>query len=288
MKKPKRELKHWDAYFVQLLEKWLPQYNLIVLKKFSLGKMPLQADAIVIKKTDAEPLWEKHPLWKYLNEFNIVEFKSVSDPYKEYSLGKLITYGFAYQAKEKLGTESNLSLWLILPTITPTLRKSIEIQNESIIEISQGFYKTKAYFPLYIIEYEELPRKEEYYGLKLFAKQGKGEIIKEVLEWDGDERLWKEYLLIISIFYMKILKEVEKMLSQKQLKKEYSELLDRIVNTMGEDFLIDKVGEDKIINKLGKDKIINKLGKEEIIKTLGKEDIIKYLEKHGMRVIDNK
>ena len=126
MQKKKRELKHWDAHFAQLCEIWLPSFGLDVLTKFSLGKMPLQAGVVIIKKTEAEPLWLKHPLWKHLSDYNIVEFKSVSDRFEQYDLGKLITYGFAYQAKQKLSIESDLSLWLVVPVITETLIKTIE------------------------------------------------------------------------------------------------------------------------------------------------------------------
>ena len=278
MQKKKRELKHWDAHFAQLFAIWLPSFGLIVETKFSLGRMPLQADAIVIKKTDAEPLWSVHPLWKYLSDYNIVEFKSISDRFEQYDLGKLITYGFAYQERNNLSIESDLSLWLVIPKITETVVKTIEKQKETITNISQGFHKAKAYFPLYIIEYEELPIKEDYYGLKLFGREIK-DTARQVIKWEGTESLWREYIDILTIFHLETFKEVEKMLSQKEIRKGQEELLEIILQKMG------KNGYKKIINKIGEEKIINTLGKEKIINTLGKDEIIKYLETQGMKVI---
>jgi len=63
------------------------------------------------------------------------------------------------------------------------------------------------------------------------------------------------------------------MLSQRQRKKEYSEILDRIVNTMGKEFLIDKVGEDEIINKLGEDRILSAISPKKIKEWLKKHNI---------------
>lgn len=282
----KRDLLHWDTHFAETMAIWLPKYNLKVETKVKLGKMLLESDLIVIKKTDAEPLWEKHPVWKHFTDYNIIEFKSVSDKFEQYDLGKLIIYGFAYQERKKLAIDADISLWLILPEITPLLKKILNKHGEKLIKIGERLYKGKVFFPLFILEYKDLPVNTDYYGLNIFTKKIDRTTANQIIESNIDKTLLDEYIKVLGIFHLETLKEVMNMLTLKQVKKGQRELLEIIIKKIGKEGIIDIVGENELINELGKEKVIRALGKEEVIKTLGKEEVIKYLESQGMKVIE--
>ena len=70
----------WDDTFKQVMSETLSILGLTVEEDVKLGKLPLKADLVIIRSDDLAGEWQQHPLWKYCQRWNLVEFKSIADP----------------------------------------------------------------------------------------------------------------------------------------------------------------------------------------------------------------
>lgn len=57
-----------------------------------LGKLPLKADLVIISPQNQQGEWQTHPLWKFLTDQNLLEFKSIADPLKPGDFEVLLAY----------------------------------------------------------------------------------------------------------------------------------------------------------------------------------------------------
>ena len=124
-KEPK-ELIPWDPAFKELHQAILTYWHLQMIADVKLGKLHLKADMAIITPNQGFQKWKKHPLWKYVSHQNIVEFKSITDQLLRGDFEQLLAYTLLYRIKFKISYRHQLSAWLILPAITPTLRKALK------------------------------------------------------------------------------------------------------------------------------------------------------------------
>ena len=169
----------------------LRDLGLQVIEDPKLGKLPLKADLVLISPQEANGEWQQHPLWQHLTDQALVEFKSVADPLLSGDFEVLLAYTLLYRVKFKIGYDTKLSSWLILPTVNKHLRAALKNYGIKLTEILPGFWQAKTLFPLYIVAYNQLPFEMPYQTLKLFIKSGESvqEVFRDVLESEH-RKIW--------------------------------------------------------------------------------------------------
>jgi len=224
----------WDDAFKQLMRETLSTLGLSVIEDPKLGKLPLKADLVIISPADTQGEWLKHPLWQYLTDQNLLEFKSVADPLKPGDFEVLLAYTLLYRVKFKIGYEAHLSSWLVLPNLTPTLEAALSHYKIELHEIVPGFWQANTLFPLFVLAYNRLPEDVSYSQLKLFIKSGKPvqQILRGVLESE-QRQTWIEAILTVMALIHPI--DTKEVLEQMGLAAERQELRKTMLGLVKED-----------------------------------------------------
>lgn len=163
---------HWEHYFTQWCLHWLPSFGLQAEGKPQFSQLPLEADVLIIRKNKSGK-WRKHPLFQYLSEYTLFEFKSVHDSFKLHHWGKLMAYVGLTMELKKLPAEAEVGAWLIVPYINKSLSTMLNKHQITLNSPVSGVHTGHTgLFPLVIVEYNHLPLEPAYYELKTFMKQG--------------------------------------------------------------------------------------------------------------------
>ena len=170
----------WDDTFKQVMSETLTLIGLTVEEDVKLGKLPLKADLVIIRSDDLDGEWQQHPLWKYCQRWNLLEFKSVADPILFGDVETWLAYTLLYRKKFEIAYDQGLAAWLIVEYRNKQLDQALSHYQIDLQEISPGFWQAQSLFPIYIVAYRELPFELPYSTLKLFLKSGKP--VQEVFE----------------------------------------------------------------------------------------------------------
>jgi hypothetical protein len=116
----------WHAHFVMLLEERRPS-GLELVPEVVLTSEPQKADLLLIRVApNYAPSTARvlRGLWGQLSELTLLEYKSPSRPLRPGDWIRLLGYGAQYHAKHvtRLDGGAELTLVLIVPTLTPTVR----------------------------------------------------------------------------------------------------------------------------------------------------------------------
>ena len=184
----KKERTAWDDSFKNLHQAILNYWGLQMLKDVKLGKLHPEADMVIITPHQGAKRWKKHPLWQFVSTQNVIEFKSIRDRFQWGHFEKLLVYTLLYRIGYKIPYHQKLSAWLILPNITPTLKKALKHYQIVIEPVYKGLWRGDCLFPLYVVEYNHLPVETPFASLKIFMKSGKPlqEVFKSVLELEEE------------------------------------------------------------------------------------------------------
>lgn len=220
--------KHWDPYFAQWLETYLPTLGLDVHTKVELGTLPLEADVVVVQRRRGSQKWKQHPLWQHLTHHNLIEFKSVSDPVKRGHFEKLMAYMHLYTLKMNLKYNQTLSTWFVIPAINQPLKDMLKHYDIDLESLFPGVWMGKALNPFYVVEFNHLPPEIPFADLKLFMKGGepvKKAIMQRLLSPENQDVLLA-FLKMAKILHQKEIEEV--ILMHIQEDKTMHEFLDAI------------------------------------------------------------
>lgn len=221
----------WDDTFKQLMRDTLTTLGLQVIEDPKLGKLPLKADLVIISQDDIAGEWRQHPLWQHLSEQNLLEFKSISDPMQPGDFEVLLAYTLLYRVKFKVGYDSRLSSWLVVPTMNKHLNQALDHYGIELTELQPGFWSAKTLFPLFVVAYDKLPLELPYSALKLFVRSGKSvqEVFRAVLESEQRPGWVQAMLTAMDLIHPQDAKEVlEEMglaAERKELHKKMLELV---------------------------------------------------------------
>ncbi|MGE3727753.1 MAG: hypothetical protein AB7I41_19495 [Candidatus Sericytochromatia bacterium] len=221
----------WDDAFKQLMRETLSTLGLEVMEDPKLGKLPLKADLVIISPQNQQGEWQTHPLWKFLTDQNLLEFKSIADPLKPGDFEVLLAYTLLYRVKFKIGYGAHLSSWLVVPSLTPTLEQALAHYQIEIQEILPGFWQAKTLFPLYLVAYNHLPSELPYSQLKLFIKSGEPlqQIFQAVLESEQRQSWLEAMLTVMELIHpldsQEVLKKMGLAAERQELRKTMLELV---------------------------------------------------------------
>lgn len=195
---------HWDHYFSQWLAHALPRHDLVVEEKPQFSQLPLEADILIIAASQAKSAWQNHLLWRYLSPYTVIEFKSVSDPFRGHDLETLSAYVALTHRQHQLGLQTQVGGWLIVSHLNKALRQRLQKYGLVLQHIFPGFWQAETtFFPLAVVEYDQLPNTPDYFELKTFMRGGKDlqETLRMGLQQLEGSNLQNEYLTIISAIH---------------------------------------------------------------------------------------
>ncbi len=166
----------WHLAFAQLVTSRAPAC-FEVQSEVRLSIEPARADILLLRRKDV-PQDDRGAallpvLWPLLGRVTILEFKSPSrSSLRAGDLLRLFAYGFTYDSAHtsELPERADLSLVLVLPQITPTLRKEVERLGHAIDAIGGGYFRlVGAPYAAYIVVTDEVSAAEHDEFLQLFS-----------------------------------------------------------------------------------------------------------------------
>jgi hypothetical protein len=135
----------WHLAFVYMVTHGAPP-NFDVLSEVRLAIEPQRADMILLRRKDAERLDEQatvlRRLWPSLGKVTVLEYKSPTNyAFKPGDLLRLCVYGMLYDMShlDELSTRSDLTLVLVVASVTPTLRTEIDRMGAKLVSGEGGY-----------------------------------------------------------------------------------------------------------------------------------------------------
>jgi hypothetical protein len=149
----------WHPPFTGLLTERAPRW-VRVLAEVPLTQEPLRVDDLIeLLATTMRDLDDQgsvlRGLWRFVRVVALLEFKSVARPFRRGDLARLLAYGFiwyfAHQRGDSLtvegqtrrATPDDVTLVLVVPTISPTLRSELEELGLSATLATSGYFTVK-------------------------------------------------------------------------------------------------------------------------------------------------
>ena len=166
----------WHLSFVNLVQQRAPP-NFEVQSEVRLSLEPQRVDILLLRRrrvarrdAAAQVL---RTLWHRLARITIVEFKSpVRSSYRPGDLVRLWSYGGQYHAAHMrdLRTRADLTLLLVVPSITRTLRKEIARMGWTLVPLGGGYSRIDgAVYTLFVAATDEVAIAEKGDFLGIFS-----------------------------------------------------------------------------------------------------------------------
>lgn len=168
----------WHLAFANLVQERAPP-SFIVESEVRLTIEPQRADLLLIRRTDA-PRDDNagrvlHAIWPRLAKVTVVEFKSpTKSSFRRGDLIRLFGYGPLYQSAhiDDLPKRADLTLLLVVPSITPTLREEIEAMGWTMSDLGGGYRRIDgAVYDFYVAVTDDVAEAEHDEFLRLFSHQ---------------------------------------------------------------------------------------------------------------------
>ncbi len=135
----------WHLAFVYVVTHGAPP-NFEVQSEIRLTIEPQRADMLLLRRKDVERQDERATvlcgLWQWLGKVTVLEYKSpVNYAFKPGDLLRLVAYGMLYDIGhlDELPTRDDLTLVLVVASVTPTLRREIERMGATFVPIGGGY-----------------------------------------------------------------------------------------------------------------------------------------------------
>ena len=164
----------WHLSFVNLVQQRAPP-NFEVQSEVRLSLEPQRADILLLRRRGVARRDAKakvlRTVWPWLARITIVEFKSpVRSSYRPGDLVRLWSYGGQYQAAHMrdLRTRDDLTLLLVVPRLTRTLRKEIARMGWTLVPLGGGYSRIDgAVYTLFVAVTDEvtIAEKDDFLGI---------------------------------------------------------------------------------------------------------------------------
>ena len=173
----------WHLAFANLVDHRGPP-NFDVLSEVRLSIEPQRADLMLLRRLGAAREDDKaqvlRALWPRLGLVTILEYKSpVDSSFRPGDLVRLWSYGGVYHSAhyKELPTRGDLTLALVVPSITPTLRDEIAAMGWKRVALGGGYSRIDgAVYAIHVVVTDEVSTAENDEFLEMFshhrAKQG--------------------------------------------------------------------------------------------------------------------
>ena len=250
---------NWHNAFGQVLKHGWTPLGLQVIPEYEVAKNPMKVDVVVIRQGSA---LSKQALTKlpdgvrnYLNDHNLIDFKSIHESYGYDELEKTDLYAKLYREQEEIAREQ-LSVFAVSSKIPQGLLAKIP---DWIKREAKGIYQVRlSFLTIILLVPNEMEDKEANDVFELFASQ-KNYYLRSIQRMIGNP-FWQSFRGIVHIFTQRLGKELSMAgLTLEQL--EERTVLAFMEQATAEEFA--KVVE-KIPNKIDVlEKVVNQMSREE-------------------------
>ena len=168
----------WHLAFANLIQHRAPP-GFDIQTEVRLTIEPQRADMLLLRRIGAAREDEKarvlRTLWPLLGLVTILEYKSpVRGSFRPGDLIRLWSYGAVYDAAnlKELPSPSDLTLALVIPSVTPTLTKEIARMGWTLTALGGGYGRIDgAVYALYVVATDEVSQAEHDEFLELFSRR---------------------------------------------------------------------------------------------------------------------
>ncbi|MBK9264048.1 MAG: hypothetical protein IPM54_30130 [Polyangiaceae bacterium] len=171
----KRHRDLWHAPFASFLAEIAPS-NFEVMAEVWLSIAPPRADFIILRRRAkarcaAKAFWR---LWRWLGKVTVLEYKSpLKSSFRRGDLLRLVSYGAIYDARQRKKDElrcDELTLVLVVASITPTLRAEVKRMGWTLESLERGYARiTGVMYPCYVAVVNDVCQEERSEMLRLFS-----------------------------------------------------------------------------------------------------------------------
>jgi hypothetical protein len=262
----------WDAVYKQILQRFFQKRGISITTEVEVGRLPRTIDiAIVCSQEESQRLALASP-FTFFAQYNLLEFKSSSDPLTSAEYKHIIARAYLYMAEVGIDNLSRLTVCAVtagkpIKTLTQ-LPELVKFSN-----VSQALYKSE-YFPFYVLVIAELAIEEQNYPLLLFSKGRKRKaFLKELVR-----KRAMEYLRLAYQLYPEDVTEVFSM------SKDYPTLEENI------QFIIKDLGLERLLKHTHPQEIAQAIPTEQketvlrlLLEQIGSEKVESILPNDGKR-----
>ncbi len=165
----------WHVIFTALLKERAPP-GIDVIPEFVLSSEPQRADLLLLRREDVARQDERakvlRGLWPRLSNDTLVEFKSATRPPRPGDWLRLLAYGAQYHVSEfaRVPSASDLTLVLIVASLTPTLHAEAETMGWRLEDLGGGYWQSLGMvYPSYVVVIDEVAKTERDDLLGMFG-----------------------------------------------------------------------------------------------------------------------
>jgi hypothetical protein len=188
----------WHLAFVNLIQRRAPP-NFEVQSEVRLTIEPQRADMLLLRRIGIER--QDHlarvlrTLWPLLGLVTVLEYKSpVDSAFRPGDLLRLVGYGVLYDTAhlDALPKREDLTLVLVVASVTPTLRDELERMGWTLTALGGGYGRIDgAVYTTFVVITDEVTEAERDEYLRLFSHRPaeQGEATRWLQQWMRDTKM---------------------------------------------------------------------------------------------------
>jgi hypothetical protein len=188
----------WHLAFVNLIQRRAPP-NFEVQSEVRLTIEPQRADILLLRRIGLERQDHKalvlRRLWPRLGRVTVLEYKSpVDSAFRRGDLLRLVGYGVLYHTAhlDELPEREDLTLVLVVASITPTLLQDIERMGWALTPLDDGYARIDGLmYTTHIVVIDEVTEAERDEYLRLFSHKPAfpGEATRWLRQWMRETKM---------------------------------------------------------------------------------------------------
>ena len=211
----------WHLAFVTLIQRRAPP-NFEVQSEVRLSIEPQRADMLLLRRIGVEQQDEQalvlRMLWPRLGLVTVLEYKSpVDSAFRRGDLLRLVGYGVLYDTAhlDVLPKREDLTLVLVVASVTPTLREEIARMGWTLTPLGGGYGQIDgAVYTTFVVITDEVTEAEQDQYLRLFSHLSaeQGEATRWLQQWMKETKMKQPDMEELPEFEEMFKKSIEKTL----------------------------------------------------------------------------
>jgi hypothetical protein len=281
----------WHPAFAELLNLLLRDYYEIHTE-VPVSELPRAGDVLLVRRHGLpSPPFEA--LWSHLREWNVIEFKGMTDHAEAADLEMLVHVGSGItarinerrrEAKEPPLTNNLVAFWYVAPLVGQTFIEAAQGRSSVTYE-TEGVWQAYAWgHPVFFVSVRDLPNKVDSLPLLLLSGGSSDEALaglfatnRELVERMGRwlfinrPKLWREVRTVgegLKVDWDEVVKSPDADEVVRAMP------VDRVVGVVGTGRLLESIGPEKVIQSIGPEKVIESMGPEKVIQSMGPKETI--------------
>lgn len=166
----------WHLPFATLLREVAPR-GFEVQVEVWLSLEPQRADVLILRRgtgSTQQGAFLFRRLWPLLGQVTVLEYKSpVRSSFRRGDLVRLVSYGASYHSRhaKNLVNCDELTLVLVVASVTPTLRSEIKRMGWTLEQLEGGYARIRGVmYPCYIVAIDDVCQEERSEVLRAFSR----------------------------------------------------------------------------------------------------------------------